>query len=172
MSGQSVDSLSRIKKELCEVRTSDVLASIGGAAGPIKKSDLYHWKACFIGPKSTGYDGGLFRLLIDFPKDYPKSKPDVNFKYPVFHPNVYCSGFDVNKPEGKYHICIENLNNWDENYSIVSIIHSIYNLLSNPNAPGGYLNLESTKLLLDGKKEEFKRKCNEWVRKYSTIYNK
>lgn len=44
-------SLSRLQKELYEVRHSDALASIGGSAGPIKKSDLYHWKACFIGPK-------------------------------------------------------------------------------------------------------------------------
>ena len=84
---------SRIQKELYEVRHSDALASIGGCAGPIKKSDLYHWKACFIGPKNSGYDGGLFRLLIDFPNDYPKSKPEVNFKYPVFHPNIYCKNF-------------------------------------------------------------------------------
>lgn len=169
---QNEDSFSRIKRELAEVRKSDALASIGGAAGPIKKSDLYHWKACFIGPKNTGYDGGLFRLLIDFPKDYPNSKPDVNFKYPVFHPNVDCRFLDVNKPEGKYHICIENLNNWDPNYSIVSIIQSIHNLLSKPNESDGYGSLDSTKLLLAGKKEEFKSKCNEWVRKYSTIYNK
>ena len=118
----SEDSLSRIKRELCEVMKSDALASIGASAGPIKKSDLYHWKASFIGPKGTGYDGGLFRLLIDFPTNYPKSKPEVNFKYPVFHPNVYCLNFDVNNPQGKYHICIENLNNWDESSNIISVI--------------------------------------------------
>ena len=168
----SEDSLSRIKRELIEVMNSDSLPSIGGTAGPIKRTDLYHWKACFIGPKNTGYDGGLFKLLIDFPTDYPKSKPEVNFKYPVFHPNIYCNNFDINKPQGKYHICIENLNNWNENYNIVSILHSIHNLLANPNAKGGYGDLESTKLLLEGKKDEFKRKCNEWVRKYSTINNK
>jgi len=165
-------SLSRLQKELYEVRHSDALASIGGCAGPIKKSDLYHWKACFIGPKNSGYDGGLFRLLIDFPNDYPKSKPDVNFKYPVFHPNVYCKGFDENNPQGKYHICIDNLNNWNENYSMVSVILSIQNLLSNPNAEGGYGDLDATKLLLEKKDNEFKLKCNEWVRKYSTINNK
>ncbi len=31
---------------------------------------------------------------------------------------------------------------------------------------------EATKLLNEGKNNEFKSKCNEWVRKYSTIYNK
>ena len=169
---QNADSISRIKTELYQVKHSDALASIGACAGPIKKSDLYHWKACFIGPKNTGYDGGLFRLLIDFPKDYPKTGPSVNFKYPVFHPNVYCKDFDVNNPQGKYHICIENLNNWNENYNIVSVILAIQSLLSNPNPSGGYGSLDATKLLLENKKDEFKAKCNEWVRKYSTIYNK
>lgn len=165
------NSLDRIKKELSEVRKSEALASIGASAGPIKRGDLYHWKACFIGPKKTGYDGGLFRLLIDFPNNFPQDKPVVNFKYPVFHPNINCSNFDVNKPEGKYHICIENLNHWNSEYNMVSVILSIYNLLANPNPGNGYPN-EATKLLNEGKKEEFKSKCNEWVRKYSTIYNK
>ena len=165
------NSLDRIKKELSEVRKSEALASIGASAGPIKRGDLYHWKACFIGPKKTGYDGGLFRLLIDFPTDFPNSKPDVNFKYPVFHPNVDCGNFDENNPAGKYHICIENLNNWKPEYNMVSIIHSIFTLLANPNASNGY-GCEASTLLNEGKKDEFDRKCNEWVRKYSTIYNK
>ena len=165
------NSLDRIKKELSEVRKSEALASIGGSAGPIKRGDLYHWKACFIGPKKTGYDGGLFRLLIDFPKNFPQEKPDVNFKYPVFHPNINCNNFDVNKPEGKYHICIENLNDWKPEYNMVSVILSIYNLLVYPNPSNGYTN-DATKLLNEGKNDEFKSKCNEWVRKYSTIYNK
>ena len=90
----------------------------------------------------------------------------------MFHPNVYCKDFDVNNPQGKYHICIENLNNWNENYNIVSVILAIQSLLSNPNPSGGYSSLDSTKLLLENKKDEFRAKCNEWVRKYSTIYNK
>ena len=169
MKGQN--SLDRIKKELSEVRKSENLESICASAGPIKRGDLYHWKACFIGPKNTGYDGGLFRLLIDFPTNYPQEKPDVNFKYPVFHPNINCNNFDVNKPEGKYHICIENLNNWKPEYNIVSVILSIYNLLVYPNAKDGYGN-EAATLINEGKNDEFKSKCNEWVRKYSTIYNK
>ena len=169
MKGQN--SLDRIKKELSEVRKSENLESICASAGPIKRGDLYHWKACFIGPKDTGYDGGLFRLLIDFPTNYPQEKPDVNFKYPVFHPNINCSNFDINKPEGKYHICIEILHNWKPEYDIVSVILSIYQLLVYPNPSNGYMN-EATKLLKEGKNNEFKSKCNEWVRKYSTIYNK
>jgi hypothetical protein len=39
---QNVDSLSRIKTELYQVKHSDALASIGACAGPIKKSDLYY----------------------------------------------------------------------------------------------------------------------------------
>ena len=79
--------------------------------------------------------------------------------------------FDVNKPEGKYHICIDNLNNWKSEYNIVSVILSIYNLLVYPNAKNGYDN-EAATLINEGKNDEFKSKCNEWVRKYSTIYNK
>ena len=165
------NSLDRIKKELSEVRKSEDLANIGASAGPIEKGDLYHWKVCFIGPKETGYEGGLFRLLIDFPTNFPQEKPDVNFKYPVFHPNILCGNFDVNKPEGKYHICIDILNNWNPEYNIVSVILSIFSLLVYPNTACAYAN-EATKLLKEGKNNEFKSKCNEWVSKYSTINNK
>ena len=54
---------------------------------------------------------------------------------------------------------------------MVSVILSIYNLLVYPNPSNGYTN-DATKLLNEGKNDEFKSKCNEWVRKYSTIYNK
>ena len=107
----------------------------------------------------------------DFPTNFPQEKPDVNFKYPVFHPNVNCDNFNVNKPEGKYHICIDILNNWKPEYDIVSVILSIFILLVYPNIACAYEN-EATKLLKEGKKNEFKSKCNEWVSKYSTIKNK
>jgi hypothetical protein len=45
MSVENQNSLDRIKKELSEVRKSEALASIGASAGPIKRGDLYHWKA-------------------------------------------------------------------------------------------------------------------------------
>ena len=38
--------------------------------------------------KKTGYQGGLFRLLINIPIDYPNGRPEIHFKYPVFHPNI------------------------------------------------------------------------------------
>ena len=40
--------------------------------------------------KGTPYEGGIFRVLIVYPSDYPNSRPEVNFLRPFpFHPNVH-----------------------------------------------------------------------------------
>ena len=64
-----------------------------------------------------------------------------------------------------------NFTQLETEYNIVSVIFSIYNLFGYSNAKDGYGN-EAARLISEGKNDEFKSKCNEWVRKYSTIYNK
>jgi ubiquitin-protein ligase len=38
------------------------------------------------------YEGGLFRALLTFPRDYPLQPPKMTFKTEVWHPNVYPNG--------------------------------------------------------------------------------
>ena len=64
-----------------------------------------------------------------------------------------------------------NFTQWKLEYNIISVILSIYNLFVYLNAKDGYGN-EAARLISEGKNDQFKYKCNELVRKYSTIYNK
>ena len=43
-------------------------------------------------PENTLYEGGLFRVLLTFPRDYPLQPPKMQFKTEMWHPNVYPSG--------------------------------------------------------------------------------
>ena len=49
------------------------------SAGPIKENNLFSWEGSIIGPTNTPYSGGLFRLSIEFPKNYPFKPPKVKF---------------------------------------------------------------------------------------------
>ena len=162
--------LTKIKEELRKCKRSESLALLSISVGKI---DEYNWKATMIGPKKTGYHGGLFRLLIKLPSDYPNSRPEIRFKNPVFHPNVR---FDKeNDSMGGYHICIDYINKWNKENSILEALVSIYQLLIKPTPGSGYGN-DATKLLNEVNNnpyhEKYKSKCNEWVRKYATVNNK
>ena len=164
--------LSKIKEEYKRCRQSESLALLSIGVSKIDGND-YKWKASFVGPKKTGYHGGLFRLLITIPRDYPNSMPEIRFKYPVFHPNVQIYNENENSSNG-YHICCDYINQWTNDRSIEGALMAIYQIMIRPTPEHGYSN-EATKLLKslnnNCQHEDYKRKCNEWVRKYSTVNN-
>ena len=93
-------------------------------AGPITDSDIFAWEGNIIGPSDSPYAGGLFKLQIIFPKNYPFKPPKIHFITKVYHPNISSVGS----------ICLDILKNkWSPALTINKVLISICSLLNDPN---------------------------------------
>lgn len=89
-----------------------------------KEDDILSWEAVILGPESTPWEGGIFKITLLFTNEYPTKPPLVRFNSKLFHPNIYADG----------RICLDILDkNWSPVYDILSVLISIRSLLSDPN---------------------------------------
>lgn len=101
----------------------------GFYARPRKEKDalnLYVWDVGIPGKEDTPWAGGVYKVVMSFPEDYPSKPPKCKFEPPLFHPNVYPSGT----------ICLSILNEekaWKPAISIKQICLGIQDLLDSPN---------------------------------------
>lgn len=142
----------RINREL-KIFNKDPPANC--SAGPID-DDIYHWEATVLGPHSSVYEGGIFRLDIIFPSEYPFKPPKVKFMTSIYHPNINSSGG----------ICLDILKDqWSPALTISKVLLSICSLLTdaNPNDP---LVPEIATLLIKNRSVH-DANAHEWTRQYA-----
>lgn len=128
-----MNSESRILSDLAYLEKNPVTHV---SAGIIDMSNVYDWEATIMGPSLSPYSGGIFKLSIQFPKDYPFKPPSIKFKTKIYHPNIDLVG----------NICLDTLNTkWSPVLKISSVLLSITSLLDDPN-PDDPLNKVAAKL--------------------------
>tara|TARA_B110000037_G_C16976203_1_gene447156 strand:- start:498 stop:956 length:459 start_codon:yes stop_codon:yes gene_type:complete len=145
----------RLKMELKEFKKSN-LDQI--TAGPKHIKNMYEWNAIIIAPKDSLYENGVFKLIINFPQDYPFRPPKIEFITKIFHPNINSNG----------QICLDILKtSWSPALTISKILLSISSLLTDPNFDDP-LDISVSKLYKEDI-ELYKKTVKDYVKKYSEI---
>ena len=112
--------LQRVQREYVEMMSSPLSHA---TAGPVDESDMTKWQATLTGPAGTPYEGGLFRLGIVFPSDYPFKPPRIRFLTKVYHMNISSTGS----------ICLDILKDqWSPVLTVPKVLISILSLLDDP----------------------------------------
>eukprot|EP01066_Platyproteum_vivax_P010636 Platyproteum_vivax@DN4784_c0_g1_i1.p1 len=118
-----------------------------GVSGSPTNNDIMRWDAVIFGPEDTPWDGGTFKLEMEFSEEYPNKPPKVRFTTKMFHPNIYQDG----------QICLDILQNqWSPIYDVSAILTSIQSLLCDPN-PNSPANQEAARLYADNRREYNRR---------------
>ncbi|AFM97704.1 ubiquitin conjugating enzyme E2 [Encephalitozoon hellem ATCC 50504] len=86
--------------------------------------NITRWECGVPGPHEGVYKGSYYTLYVDFPEDYPFQPPQVLFKYPVYHPNVYPTN----------QVCLDIIGDrWKPSLNVMNVLCGVQQLLGAPN---------------------------------------
>ncbi|XP_055381560.1 ubiquitin-conjugating enzyme E2 N-like [Condylostylus longicornis] len=120
------------------------------------ESNYRYFRVFITGPKDSPFEGGLFKLELFLPEDYPMSAPKVRFITKIYHPNIDRLG----------RICLDILKDkWSPALQIRTVLLSIQALLSAPNPDDPLENHVADLWKIDEIKAI--HNAREWTRQYA-----
>eukprot|EP01036_Dinobryon_divergens_P029346 gene29346-38425_t len=132
----------------------------GFYARPEKKEDgalnIMRWETGIPGKDGTDWAGGVYKVVMEFPEEYPSKPPKCKFVPPLYHPNVYPSGT----------ICLSILDEdkgWRPAITVKQLLLGIQDLLTSPN-PDSPAQREAYEAFVNNP-AEYKRKIREQAAK-------
>ncbi|PNS15494.1 ubiquitin-conjugating enzyme E2-16 kDa [Sphaceloma murrayae] len=118
---------------------------------------LDHFYGVFKGPPDTPFEGGIFRVDIRIPNEYPFQPPKMKFLTKIWHPNI-------SSVTGA--ICLDTLGTaWSPILTLKSALISLQSLLSSPE-PKDPQDAEVARMLITDP-EAFVKKAQEWAVQYA-----
>jgi ubiquitin-conjugating enzyme E2 D/E len=142
----------RILKELADLRRDPPTSCSAGPTG----DDIYRWEGCIFGPEDSPYTGGVFKLVIQFPVDYPFRAPHVHFTTKIYHPNINSGGL----------ICLDILKGqWSPALTISKVLLSITSLLTDPNPDDPFV--PEIANLYKQNKPAYEERAQQWTMQYA-----
>ncbi|KAL1877170.1 ubiquitin-conjugating enzyme E2 H [Paecilomyces lecythidis] len=123
---------------------------------PRRRQEFY---VRFKGPEETPFAGGLWKIHVELPDQYPYKSPSIGFVNRIFHPNI---------DELSGSVCLDVINQtWSPMYDMINIFEVFLpQLLRYPN-PSDPLNGEAAAMLMREPKS-YDAKVREYVAKYAS----
>lgn len=149
----------RLTKELSEVGKDDKTSGV--KAVPVSEGNLKHLKGTIQGPSGTCYEGGVFEIDIQIPKQYPFEPPKMKFLTKIWHPNI-------SSQTGA--ICLDILKDqWSPALTIKTALLSLQALMCSPE-PGDPQDAEVAKMYTTDRKK-FDKTAKFWTDTYAKPMN-
>jgi ubiquitin-conjugating enzyme E2 H len=120
--------------------------------------NLKEMKVCLEGPSDSLYEGGVWKVHVELPDQYPYKSPSIGFETKIFHPNI---------DEQSGSVCLDVINQtWSPMFTISHIFETFLpQLLNDPNAADP-LNGDASSLYLNDR-PEYEKKVKTYVAKYA-----
>lgn len=129
---------------------------VPGISASPHEDNLRYFDVSIHGPNQSPYEGGIFKLELFLPEDYPMTPPMIRFLTKIYHPNIDKLG----------RICLDVLKgNWSPALQIRTILLSIQALLGAPN-PDDPLSAEVAKKWKENEPAAIEI-AKEWTRTYA-----
>ncbi|KAI3403861.1 ubc8 [Candida oxycetoniae] len=140
----------RIEKDVMELMMSDHDVTL-------IEDSIQQFFVIFHGPKDTPYEGGVWKIRVELPDQYPIKSPSIGFTNKIYHPNI---------DEGSGAVCLDVINQtWSPMFGLLNIFENFLPQLLRYANPSDPLNTEASNLM---SKDE--KKYLETVRKYVELY--
>lgn len=126
------------------------------------KDNMSEFNVKFHGPKDTPYEGGVWKVHVELPVNYPYKSPGIGFVNKIYHPNV---------DEMSGSVCLDVINqSWSPMFDLINVFEVFLpQLLTYPN-PTDPLNGEAAALMLRDP-EKYAAKIREYVTAHGTDFD-
>ncbi len=139
-----------------------------------KNKGIDHLAITLKGPKGTAFQGGLFRLEVKFPPEYPSKPPFVRLHTPIWHPNFWPKPQEYKEQRN---ICLALVDpsligkkgGWSPSKTITTVIQAVIAMF---NTRGKYINPtdvfnKKAALEMINDPEMYEKKVKHLVKKYA-----
>ncbi|RKU44887.1 Ubiquitin-conjugating enzyme E2 8 [Coniochaeta pulveracea] len=149
----------RIETDVMKMLMSDYEVTLVNDNTVLTEPQVQEFFVRFKGPAETPFEGGVWKIHVELPDQYPYKSPSIGFVNRIFHPNI---------DELSGSVCLDVINQtWSPMYDMINIFEVFLpQLLRYPN-PTDPLNGEAAALLMREPKS-YDAKVKDYVQRYAT----